>query len=704
MMKKINIIQNDRKPLQDHCGILAAYSLGTDIPFFHHTFNGLLTLQTRGYDGAGLCAYSTDGKTYILKGAGAITDVFTESVRLEQMYRKAKLWIAQTRYGTKGGFIAENVQPFHVSHCSGEVFFVAHNGQFSFSPGDDVTKLSDTFIFAKELEQSTGKTLDEKIFNTVKKKKGAFSLIIGTSHALYLIRDSLGIRPLVYGELTGQNKTQIIVAASETEALIRMGVTTFFEVMPGTMMKFTDDKKITTTSLSDHKYPVSLCVFENVYLMDHRSRSLAPRSKKTQINKALLVLATRQKAGEILAEEAPLTIKDVDLAIGIPGTGIDGGESYARICGIPYKQAIKDKVKQKDQRTFMSAETDLISSKVLDHFIFDEKALAGKRVVLIDDSIVRGNVSHGLVYLLKKDYKVKEIHLRVLSPPIDKICYLGINTRKNKELIAARNKGNIDEIKKELKADSLKYLSVNGLIESITGKKNTKGFCMGCMAGCSYPIDQFGNKMKKNSSNAKVINVAILISNAGTGTNLQAIVDAIEQKKLKAKISVVVSSDENAYGLERIKKYNIPGIVVDKKADLVKLLKETYVSDYIVLAGWKRIIPNNFIDAFTNKILNLHPGIIPDTINGVVKNPDGTKGLWNKGKLTDLAIQNFLDNKSTYAGSTVHLLSKKFDFGPVLMRCFEKINKKDTVETLYKRLKQKENIIYVKSLITLCNF
>ncbi len=197
--------------------------------------------------------------------------------------------------------------------------------------------------------------------------------------------------------------------------------------------------------------------------------------------------------------------------------------------------------------------------------------------------------------------------------------------------------------------------------------------------------------------------LAVLISNAGTGTNLQAIIDAIEEKKLDAKISVVVSDTDDAYGLKRATKYHIPTQVINKKDDLTHILKDTYSVDFVLLTGWKKIIPDSMIDTFPNKILNIHPGLIPDSMNEFVNNPDGTKGLWNKGKLTDIAIKNFFNNKATYAGSTVHFLSHEFDFGPVLARCFEKILLNDTIESLYTRLKQKENKIYVKSLITLCN-
>jgi len=196
--------------------------------------------------------------------------------------------------------------------------------------------------------------------------------------------------------------------------------------------------------------------------------------------------------------------------------------------------------------------------------------------------------------------------------------------------------------------------------------------------------------------------LAILISNAGSGTNLQAIIDAIEDGKLMAKIVLVVSSNVDAYGLTRAKKHNIKTLVVSKKDDLEKILNDHQV-DFIALAGWKLIIIQSLIDAFPDRILNLHPGLIPDTMDGVVRNPDGTDGLWNRGKLTNIAIQNFLDQQATYAGSTVHFLSNEFDFGKILNRCFEKIQPNDTVESLYNRLKKNENKIYVESLIRLCN-
>jgi phosphoribosylglycinamide formyltransferase 1 len=196
--------------------------------------------------------------------------------------------------------------------------------------------------------------------------------------------------------------------------------------------------------------------------------------------------------------------------------------------------------------------------------------------------------------------------------------------------------------------------------------------------------------------------LAILISNKGTGTNLQAIIDSINDKSLNARIVCVISDTSESKGLERAKKHSIETENVLKKEDLLRALKK-YSPELICLAGWKQIILGKVIDSFPNKILNLHPGLVPDNIDAKVLNPDGTKGEWNKGGLTDKAIHNILDTKNTYAGSSIHFLTHEFDFGPVLGRCFEKVKKGDSVETLYRRLKIKENKLYRDVLIGLCN-
>lgn len=196
--------------------------------------------------------------------------------------------------------------------------------------------------------------------------------------------------------------------------------------------------------------------------------------------------------------------------------------------------------------------------------------------------------------------------------------------------------------------------------------------------------------------------IVVLISDAGTGTNLQSIIDGVETGKINAEITAVISDKEDTPGLERAMKHGIHIEFCFKKGNLLPLLQRL-APDYICLAGWKQIILDEVIEAYPNKILNLHPGLIPENMDGTVENPDGTQALWNKGKLAERAIAEFLNQKCTYAGSSIHFLTLEFDFGPVLGRTFEKIEPNDTVELLYSRLKKKENELYVEVLSKLTN-
>lgn len=207
--------------------------------------------------------------------------------------------------------------------------------------------------------------------------------------------------------------------------------------------------------------------------------------------------------------------------------------------------------------------------------------------------------------------------------------------------------------------------------------------------------------MSQQNKTSDKIKLVILISNVGTGTNLEAIIDGINSGIIKAEIYAVVSDTIKAQGLEHARKNNLKIEICESKEALLPLLNKI-CPDYVCLAGWKQIILDEVILAFPNKILNLHPGLIPNTINESFKNPDGTEALWNKGMMTDKAIQNFLDKKVTFAGSSIHFLTLNFDFGPVLGRTFEKIENGDNVESLYGRLKKKENKLYIEVLEKLC--
>ncbi len=196
--------------------------------------------------------------------------------------------------------------------------------------------------------------------------------------------------------------------------------------------------------------------------------------------------------------------------------------------------------------------------------------------------------------------------------------------------------------------------------------------------------------------------LVFLISNAGSGTNLQSVIDAIEDNRIHATILAVISDASDARGVIRAKDHGIETYVLKQGENVEKIVSE-YAPDYICLTGWKQIITDSFLKTFENKILNLHPGLIPDTMDGEVKNPDGTTALWNKGMFMDKAITNFLVNKATYAGSSIHFLSQEFDFGTVLARGFVSVEPDDKMESLYARLKEKENQLYVEALQKLCN-
>lgn len=199
--------------------------------------------------------------------------------------------------------------------------------------------------------------------------------------------------------------------------------------------------------------------------------------------------------------------------------------------------------------------------------------------------------------------------------------------------------------------------------------------------------------------------IVVLVSDAGTGTNLQAIIDGVKSGQINAEISAVISNKPDTLALNRAKENNLHIEICPIKERLLPLLQKIN-PDYICLAGWMQIIQDEVIDAYPNRILNLHPGIIPDSLDEStpsVKAPDGSIVIWNKGVATDRAVQNFLDEKNTYAGSSIHFLTHVFDFGQVLGRVFEKIEPNDTSESLYVRLKKKENEMYVEVLNKLCS-
>lgn len=477
-----NTLHTEKEEVLDHCGLLAVLA-SEDTQLFPLIYPALQLLQTRGYDGAGVCAVTASEHVMEVRGVGKISDVFAAEKMSTHFLNswEAYLWMLQVRYGTSGEAVVGNAQPLWCEHVSGERALVIHNGQFFESPEERETFLSDTHAFVERLANTPGESWADRIHACLLNERGAFSLVIapvGAEKELFLARDSRGIRPLAYG----MSNSGEWVAASETSALKQLGVEDVQFVAAGEILRLTADGEEIVGWLP-METPAH-CSFESVYIMDGGSLAQTPVERD--------VYAHRYQTGIMLAMQEmadPLGLRpeDIDMVMGIPGTGIAGGEGYAAWMGAEYVQAIVDS-REDNERTFMQSDLGSILQKVLGHFNFDADAIRGKRVVLVDDSLVRGNVSLGLVRLLKEVYGATEVHFRVVCPMITNTCHLGVNTRRQEELLAFQKLYDISAMRDAIAADSLRFLNGEGLSMVLGNTDTGNGLCMGCMVGFEHPV------------------------------------------------------------------------------------------------------------------------------------------------------------------------------------------------------------------------
>jgi amidophosphoribosyltransferase len=675
MIKKDKLVVTSEQQLGEKCGIFGIY--GKNIEAARLTFFGIYSLQHRGQESTGIS--SSDGKEIKThKAMGLVTQVYNEH-DLEKL--KGSMAIGHNRYSTYGGSFFEHTQPVTGRK---NIVALAHNGNlpqtkklidFLHAQGlrTETDGLTDSRLMHLAIEHllEKGMSLEDAIKETFPLFTGAFSLLVMTKDKMAAVRDAYGIRPFSIGTINGSG----YVFSSETCAIDTVSGKFLREILPGEMV-IASKGKLKSYKLA--KPNQKLDIFEFVYFSRPDSMILGKR-----------VYEVRKNLGRELAKEYKV---DADVVIPVPDSSVPAATGYSIGTKIPLELGlIKNRYVG---RTFIMPDPRLRERGVKIKLNPIPEVVKGKRVILVDDSIVRGNTTRKLVALVRSA-GAKEVHLLISSPPVMFPDFYGIDTPIQKNLIAANK--TVKQIEKFTGADSLYYLSYRGLIKATELPEDV--FCTSCFTG-NYPID-----IGENKKNIKYVKeqktLAVLISDAGTGTNLQGIIDAIEKKKLNAKIVAVISDKEGAYGLVRARRHKIPVEICSKKQDLITLLDKLNPT-FICLAGWKQIISEEVIKAFPNRILNTHPGLIPDTLNGTVLNPDKTKAIWNKGKMTDKAIQNFFSLRSTYAGCSNHFLSDEFDFGKVLGRCFEKIKKADTIDTLYERLKKKENTLYVKVLQELC--
>ncbi len=664
----------DQYSLQEKCGIFGAYGKGFEAARL--TYYGLWALQHRGQESSGIS--SSDGKVIRThKGEGLVAHVYKEE---DLDWLEGYIAIGQNRYGTSGGSGVIHAQP--AIGRDGDVA-LAHNGnlpstkkleEFFHSKHIKIDGLNDSEMMQKSLQYylNQGKSIEEAVKKCFPLFTGAFCLVLLTKNKLVAVRDQCGIRPLSLGKLNGG-----YIVASETAALDTAQAKYIRDIRPGEMLVI-DSKGLHSYTLA--KGEQRLDIFEFVYFA---------RPDSILLGKS--VNEVRKNLGRLLAKECEIS---ADVVIPVPDSAIPAAIGFSEASGIPFDHGL---IKNRYiHRTFIRPDQHLRERDVALKLNPLQSVIKGKRIVVIDDSIVRGTTSKKIVALLRRA-GAKKVHVLSSCPPIRFPDFYGIDTPSQKKLIAAAMP--IEKIKEYIGADSLCYLSFQGMIAA-TGLPESV-FSLSLFNGV-YPLDirekkqEITYKLRKDP-----LKLAILISNGGTGTNLLAVIEAIKEKKLLGKIVVVVSDAADALGLKHAKKYKIPIHILKPEDDLAEVLQKTFPADYVVMAGWKKIIPDEFIDAFPKRILNIHPGLIPDTIDGEVLNPDGTPALWNRGKFMEKAIKEFLLKHATHAGSTVHFLSKEFDFGEVLERCFEEIKRKDTVESLYKRLKKQEHKILVKALAKL---
>ncbi len=474
--------------IKEECGVFGIY--GPKNPRIAQTvYFGLFSLQHRGQESCGI-AVNNDGVFKSYKDLGLVNDVFTPNV-IEKL-GEGSIAVGHVRYGTTGGNERSNAQPIVVNHIKGSMA-LAHNGNITNSyelrsefeaKGSIFHTTSDTevitYIIIEERLNST--TIEEAVCKAMDRIKGAYSMIIMSPQKLIAARDKNGFRPLCYGKTA---KGEYVIA-SESCSLDSVGAEFIRDIEKGEILVF---GKEGIKSIKEHcnKEKQTTCVFEYVYF-----------ARPDSIIEGKNVHEARIKAGEILAKEHPV---DADVVVGVPDSGLDAALGYSKASKIPYGIGfIKNKY---IGRTFIYPEVKSRMDKVKIKLNPIANVVRGKRVILIDDSIVRGTTSERIVKLLR-DAGATEVHMRVSTPPFINPCYYGIDIDSKDNLIAC--KYTTYEIAKKIGANSLGYLSLDG-IKKIGYVNERSGFCIACFDGIyptEIPIEADKNRFERTISNIKI--------------------------------------------------------------------------------------------------------------------------------------------------------------------------------------------------------
>jgi len=442
------------------CGITGILAPGREAARL--AYFGLYALQHRGQESAGIAA--ADGGTIRShKDMGLIGAIFDEE-SLAQL--TGHIAVGHTRYSTTGSSIVVNAQPLLESTEIGDFAF-AHNGNLtntddlreSLSPSTTLQATSDSEVMAKAIVEAPGTMLD-RIKHVLSVARGAYSIVLCTKDELYAFRDPWGVRPLCLGVFEEGG----YVVASESCAMTTIGAKYLREIEPGEVVRITPEGIESTIVVNERAHP-ALCMFEYIYF-----------ARPDSMLNGRQIYVARHAMGRALAKEHPV---EADVVMAVPDSAVPGGIGYSDESGLPFIEGL---IKNRYiGRTFISPDQGMRSRGVQLKFNPVVENLRGQRVVVVDDSIVRGTTTPRIVKLLR-DSGAKEVHLRITSPPIKHPCYLGVDMATYDELIAANY--SIEQIREKTGADSLGYLSLSGLVTA-TGR-NRGEMCLGCLTG-EYP-------------------------------------------------------------------------------------------------------------------------------------------------------------------------------------------------------------------------
>ena len=457
---------SDKDELKEECGVFGIYN-NDDEDSGRVVYYGLFSLQHRGQESCGIAVNNNRDITHY-KDMGLVNDVFNDEILTKL---DGKMAVGHVRYSTTGESMRENAQPLVLRYVKGNIA-IAHNGnlvnkdelaQELSVTGAIFQTTTDTEMIAYTIakERLNSKSVEEAVEKTINHLVGAFSLIVMSPQKLIAARDPWGFRPLCMGK-----KGDAIVFASETCALDSVGAEFVRDIEPGEIV-VVQDGKISTIRTHVGKQPHTMCIFEYLYF-----------ARPDSIIEGQSAHDSRMLAGKYLAQEFPV---EADVVIGVPDSGLSAAMGYAKESGIPYDIGF---VKNKYiGRTFIQPSQAMRENSVRIKLNVLKSTVEGKRVVMVDDSIVRGTTSKRIVSLLRH-FGATEVHVRSSAPPFMFPCYFGTDVPSKDQLVACNY--TMDGIKELIGADSIGFLSVNSLEKIIPNAKCQ--FCDGCFSG-KYPVD-----------------------------------------------------------------------------------------------------------------------------------------------------------------------------------------------------------------------